>query len=111
VPDHIGDFLALSTRLTGFSTRELLATGMVDDYLAVSVRELGAHRYRQLLDQKDLVAAKAVTRLWYTGSWALDGTSFVVSARSYAAALVWRTIGVPAPGTAPAGYGSWATAP
>ncbi|MFE0459132.1 hypothetical protein ACFW1A_07690 [Kitasatospora sp. NPDC058965] len=112
MPDQRSEFIARSAELTGFSADELLATGVVDEYLAVVVRELGIDRYcRLLLDDPDPAAARAVTRLWYTGSWDSGGDTYVVSPRAYAAGLVWRAIGVPAPGTAGAGYGSWATAP
>ncbi|MDV9187424.1 hypothetical protein R6L23_04180 [Streptomyces sp. SR27] len=124
------EFVTLSVELTGFDTRELWATGMVDDYRDVLRTHAGAERYARLVaaaaegvfawecpsgrvppDVAEL--AEALTCLWYTGVWpGLDGeAAFLVSARAYAEGLVWRTFGGAAPGAAPRGFGSWAEKP
>ncbi|MFD8641341.1 hypothetical protein ACFV14_13630 [Streptomyces zaomyceticus] len=118
--DETAPFTVLSARLTGFDTGDLVATGLTDVYRAVASERLGALRYARLLseareDPYDLMegelreAARAVTYLWYTGSWP-GSPPFVVSPRALAEGLVWKAAGVGAPATAPGGYGSWAGA-
>ncbi|MFD9407427.1 hypothetical protein ACFWBN_10475 [Streptomyces sp. NPDC059989] len=121
-------FIATSAALTGFSEEELRATGMSEEYRAVVREQVGADRYKLLVEEEQLPdradgdrrsdegraeLADAVIRLWYTGSWpGLDGTApFTVSARAYAAGLVWRAFGGEPPGVGPSGFGSWAEAP
>ncbi|MFJ7209377.1 hypothetical protein ACIQWR_38320 [Streptomyces sp. NPDC098789] len=111
-------FTALSARLTGFDQADLEATGLAGEYRAVATEHLGAESYdrllRELRNPEDLVdvdlrkAARAVTYLWFTGSW--FGTSTVVSPRAYAEALMWKAAGLKAPASGPGGYGSWAEA-
>ncbi|KQX50761.1 hypothetical protein ASE09_11965 [Streptomyces sp. Root66D1] len=132
------EFVELSVELTGFDTRELRATGMVDAYRDVLRTHATAEEYERLVaaaaegafasepvgesagespgdpvppDVAEL--AEAITRLWYTGVWpGLAGeAAFLVSARAYAEGLVWRTFGGRAPGAAPQGFGSWAEKP
>ncbi|MEX0171181.1 hypothetical protein [Streptomyces sp. LMG1-1-1.1] len=115
--DETQRFTALSARLTGFDGEELTATGLVETYRAVAAERLGAEPYRRLLDGTEEpvgaldgelgVSARAVTYLWYTGSW--PGTpSLLVSPRAYAEGLVWKAAGLTAPAAAPGGFGSWA---
>ncbi|MBF6047920.1 hypothetical protein GO001_22255 [Streptomyces sp. NRRL B-1677] len=117
--DDLNRFAALSARLTGFDGVALEATGLTEAYRAVAVEELGAKRYARLLRElrgpDDAVdgelreAARAVTYLWYTGSWP-GPPPIVVSPRAYAEALVWKAAGLKAPATDPGGYGSWGEA-
>ncbi|MFB7058611.1 hypothetical protein ACWF95_24285 [Streptomyces vinaceus] len=121
-------FIAKSAALTGFSEEELRATGMSQEYRAVVRERAGLDRYRLFLEEEPrpdpddegrgpqearAELADAVIRLWYTGSWpGLDGAApFTVSARAYAAGLVWRAFGGEPPGVGPSGFGSWAEAP
>ncbi|GLV82424.1 hypothetical protein Slala03_21130 [Streptomyces lavendulae subsp. lavendulae] len=113
-------FIALSAGLTGFSGDELHALGVAREYLAVVLQQIGPVRYGRLAAVPDSPeqglqeAAKAVIHLWYTGCWpGIPGESgpFVPSAEAYAAGLVWRAVGGRAPGTYPAGFGSWGEAP
>lgn len=121
-------FLAKSAALTGFSEEELRATGMSQEYRAVVRERAGADRYRLFIEEERCPdrtdegygpqearaeLADAVIHLWYTGSWpGLDGAApFTVSARAYAAGLVWRAFGGQPPGVGPSGFGSWAEAP
>ncbi|WP_406055654.1 hypothetical protein OG462_07400 [Streptomyces sp. NBC_01077] len=118
--DETHRFTALSARLTGFDRADLDATGLTEVYRAVAAERLGTRRYARLLQETgedeggalegDLrTAARAVTYLWYTGSW--PGPSpFVVSPRAYAEGLMWKAAGLRAPATGPGGYGSWAEA-
>ncbi|MFE9122156.1 hypothetical protein [Streptomyces sp. NPDC007172] len=125
---EVGAFVDASARLTGFGAEELRALGMAETYRAVVLAEAGPQRCARLVDvlsgpgsaspvalDGDLLElGRDVTHLWYTGSWpGRRGGSgpFVVSSASYAAGLVWRAVGVPAPGNHPSGYGSWAQAP
>ncbi|WP_426362054.1 hypothetical protein [Streptomyces sp. E-08] len=121
--DDTQRFAALSVRLTGFDAADLAATGLVEVYRDVAAEELGAQRYELLLREfgdplapgaaedapgGELSAgARAVTYLWYTGSWP-GPPPRLVSPRAYAEGLVWKAAGVTAPAAAPGGYGSWA---
>ncbi|MFE2480747.1 hypothetical protein [Streptomyces sp. NPDC059389] len=121
-------FIARSAALTGFGEEELRATGMSEEYRAVVREQVGADRYELFLEDERSPdraegsrgsegdwgeLADAVILLWYTGSWpGLDGSApFTVSARAYAAGLVWRAFGGEPPGAGPSGFGSWAEAP
>ncbi|MBW8737097.1 MAG: hypothetical protein JF621_08190 [Streptomyces turgidiscabies] len=118
--DETSGFTALSQELTGFDEATLRGTGLAGTYLAVAAEQLGPDRLRRLLEASggplgelddDLRgAARALTHLWYTGSWP-EPSPFVVSARAYAEGLVWKAAGIAAPATAPGGYGSWAASP
>jgi hypothetical protein len=111
--DETEQFTALSARLTGFDDVDLIATGLVEVYRAVAVEQLGTELYGRLLegtepvDDASQAAARAVTYLWYTGSWP-GPPPRLVSSRAYAEALVWKAAGLSAPAAAPGGYGSWA---
>ncbi|MET8750804.1 hypothetical protein ABZW32_12010 [Streptomyces sp. NPDC004667] len=118
--DDTSDFTALSARLTGFDEEELRATGLCDAYRRVASEQLGTGRFERLLrgaarpgggtDGGLPDAARAVTLLWYTGSWP-GPPPFVVSPLAYAQGLAWKAAGLMAPATEPAGYGSWALPP
>lgn len=129
ITDDLPRFTALSARLTGFDEVTLEATGLTGTHRAVAAEQLGAERYARLLrelgerepgehelgepgdamDGELREAARAVTHLWYTGSWP-GPPPFVVSPRAYAEGLVWKAAGLKAPATEPGGYGSWAEA-
>ncbi|WP_229848505.1 hypothetical protein [Streptomyces melanogenes] len=114
--DDLPRFIDLSARLTGFDEASLQATGLTEVYQAVAAEELGIERYARLLrelrelddamDGELRDAARAVTYLWYTGSWPGPPPT-VVSSRAYAEGLVWKAAGLKAPATDPGGYGSW----
>ncbi|MFI7103505.1 hypothetical protein ACIBK8_29635 [Streptomyces sp. NPDC050161] len=118
--DEADGFTVLSARLTGFDGAHLRATGLVEAYRAVAAEQLGTDLFGRLLCERgrpagdlegDLLdAARAVTLLWYTGSWP-GPPPFVVSPRAYAHGLAWTAAGLVAPATTPAGYGSWAERP
>ncbi|MGA5565125.1 hypothetical protein ACPCUV_28715 [Streptomyces platensis] len=118
--DETNSFTELSAQLTGFDDASIRSTGLVEVYRAVAVEQLGTDLFERLLGERgrpaaelndDLLdAARAVTFLWYTGSWP-GPPPFVVSPDSYARGLAWRAAGLVAPATAPAGYGSWAERP
>ncbi|MFF3542070.1 hypothetical protein [Streptomyces platensis] len=118
--DETDRFTELSAQLTGFDDASLRATGLVEVYRAVAVEQLGTDLFGRLLGERgrpaeelndDLLdAARAVTFLWYTGSWP-GPPPYVVSPGSYAQGLAWKAAGLAAPATAPAGHGSWAERP
>ncbi|MFJ4770590.1 hypothetical protein ACIP88_15965 [Streptomyces uncialis] len=111
------DFVALSAELTGFTAEELYATGLVTEYRDLVAREAGPDNYARLVGGEPHTVpelVRAMTRLWYTGSWpGLRGGAgpYLVSARAYAEGLVWRAAGTPAPGTTAPGFGSWSAPP
>ncbi|MEU9703877.1 hypothetical protein [Streptomyces sp. NPDC047981] len=116
--DETQRFTALSARLTGFDEAALEATGSTEVYRSVAVERLGAERYARLLREPEDVgepsgelreSARAVTYLWYTGSWP-GSPPIAVSPRARAEGLVWKAAGLRAPATDPRGYGSWADA-
>ncbi|WP_245699777.1 hypothetical protein [Streptomyces roseifaciens] len=116
ITDDLHRFTELSARLTGFDGVALEATGLAEVYRAVAAERLGAERYARLLrelpepdgamDGELRAAARAVTYLWYTGSWPGPPPT-VVSPRAYGEGLVWKAAGLKAPATDPGGYGSW----
>ena len=151
--DHsarIDEFVAFSSAVTGFSDFRLRGTGQVAAYLATLDEIVGEHVVGDLLaafggvarddtDQKavqralrrDIFSddrlgpvARALIKLWYTGTWyelpaewreyyghtGLDRT-FVVSASSYTEGLLWPAIGANPAGAKPPGYGTWALPP
>ncbi|MFF2191386.1 hypothetical protein [Streptomyces sp. NPDC058157] len=118
--DDTSDFSALSARLTGFAPEDLEATALCDTYRRVAEEQLGTGRLARLLagtglpdgpGEEDLLdAARALTLLWYTGSWP-GPPPFVVSPHAYAQGLAWKAAGLTPPATEPAGYGSWAHPP
>lgn len=123
ITDETHRFSAVSARLTGFDDADLEATGLTEVYRAFTEQRLGAERYARLLgelrepyevlddrvDGELRAAARAVTYLWYTGSWP-GPPPVLVSPRARAEALVWKAAGLKAPATEPEGYGSWARA-
>ncbi|MFG2617096.1 hypothetical protein ACGFXC_05690 [Streptomyces sp. NPDC048507] len=114
---EIEEFLGLSGRLTGFGPDELRTGGAPPaELLAALLERVGAGAYRRLAAEPDApgpeprATAEALIRLWYTGSLPElpgRGGTGPVSARAHAGGLVWRAVGVPAPGTSAPGFGSW----
>ncbi len=84
-------FVELSAELTGFTAEELGSTGLVE-------------RYEELAGD---ASPEEIIALWYTGVWRGE----IPSPRAYAEGLAWKAIGVPAPGTAAPGFGSWERRP
>ncbi|WP_371617207.1 hypothetical protein [Streptomyces sp. NBC_00454] len=123
----VGEFVAVSALLTGFSAAELEGLGLAEEYAAVVLERIGSEGLGRLAgavgrsggvdgpggDEGVVEAARAVAQLWYTGCWpGVRGEEpFVVSSRAYAGGLVWRTIGGSAPGTVQPGFGTWAEPP
>lgn len=112
-------FIELSAGLTGFSGDELCGLGVAGEYLAIVRRQLGPVRYERLLAAPESPepglqeAARAVIHLWYTGGW--PGIPGRAGRSSHRRGRMrpgwWRAVGGHAPGSSPAGHGSWADAP
>ncbi|MGK4579153.1 hypothetical protein [Kitasatospora sp. HPMI-4] len=127
----VAEFTALSSALTGFTPAELRGTGMAGVYRSLVVQRAGSELLDRLAaavagaaasalgDGPERELARAITHLWYLGTWpGLRGSAFpeedaafVVSARAYTEGLVWRTFGGHAPSTGSPGHGSWSHAP
>ncbi|MYS24007.1 hypothetical protein GA0115240_159034 [Streptomyces sp. DvalAA-14] len=136
---ELHQFAALSANLTGFDCRDLHETGMMHTYRQVVADRAGAERLDRLAasvtgaadgtprfeDDSARELARAITHLWYVGTWpglphppspdngapAPQAGPYVVSSLAYEQGLVWRAFGGNAPGTAAQGHGSWADAP
>ncbi len=133
-------FVALCVPLTGFTAFDLYATGMAGLYLATARKQVGADRFGAFLsawreahdkgtppEQLPPVhreVARAVTYLWYTGSWPriapeahallrreTANTEVMASADSYPEGLVWRAFNGHANGSKPPGFGTWSMKP
>jgi hypothetical protein len=137
--DDLNAFLAGSSGLTGFTVQELHQARLAAQYRSLLSQQVNpdcAAEFVKLLAQRGgdphLMAqpvfrdlARALAHLWYTGVWPglapevfeaagraeAGNERFVVSARSYAEALVWKAFGGHAPGGAGPGYDSWTRAP
>ena len=95
-------FLALSSRLTGFSDLDRKAgSALLDTLLAVPGMAARLARPDASLE-RDLIVA------WYTGVQDVAGEARVVT---HAGALQWRALGMPAPGLCAGPFGAWATPP
>jgi hypothetical protein len=133
-------FVEQSMFMTGFATYDLYGTGMARLYLDTARRQVGAPRFSAFLDAwerqvgdsaesaelppLDREIARAVTYLWYTGSWPrlapaahaalrreMPNTEFVASVSSYPEGLVWRAFAGHPAGAKPPGFGTWGLAP
>ncbi|WHA44030.1 hypothetical protein [Agrobacterium larrymoorei] len=141
-------FVSLSSTLTAFTEFHLLGTGMAKAYLAALDHVVGEDITDRLLEAFDDIpdgeeherrkairakilgdemlgdVARALTKLWYSGTWfelphrwserfgpKPNDTTFVVSPEAYVEGLLWKAIGAHPAGARAPGYGSWAAAP
>ncbi|TVL90845.1 hypothetical protein [Streptomyces sp. SAJ15] len=131
-------FVRISAHLTGFRPFDLHATGMARPYLDTVLAQVGRPHFDRFVralvdagrdparieDETCREIARAITYLWYLGSWprlprsvhaALErevaNVEFVVSPQAYTEGLVWRTFGGHPPGAKPPGFGTWADPP
>ncbi|NTJ44317.1 hypothetical protein G6L28_17110 [Agrobacterium larrymoorei] len=141
-------FLSLSSALTAFSEFHLLGTGLVNRYLQTLDDVVGVDISDRLLDAYTAIpegdetrrlhalrvtimgdellgdVARALTKLWYSGTWfelpsswterfgpMPNDTTFVVSPDAYVEGLLWKAIGAHPAGAKAPGYGSWAYPP
>jgi uncharacterized protein YjbI with pentapeptide repeats len=113
---HLEPFLALSSRLTGFSIVDLKGTGMAELYHDVVLDRLGHNGFEALLvsgppgpngPEEGPTASQRLICLWYTGLW----DNILVDPQAYREGLLWRAIETNPPGSRPPGYGTWALEP
>ncbi|MBX5013007.1 hypothetical protein [Rhizobium lentis] len=141
-------FLGLSVELTAFSYFDLLGTGLAERYLATLDTVVGSeitdallaaftalpppeseariHAVRTTILGSELLGdvARALIKLWYSGTWfelssawterfgpRPANTTFVVSPDAYIEGLLWKAIGAHPPGAKGQGFGSWAFPP
>lgn len=140
-------FLDLSVELTAFSSFDLLGTGLADRYLATLDEVVGGEIADALLAAfaalppegdarikavrttilgNELLGdvARALIKLWYSGTWfelssawterfgpRPADTTFVVSPDAYVEGLLWKAIGAHPAGAKGPGFGSWAFPP
>ena len=140
-------FLSLSVELTAFSHFDLLGTGLTERYLATLDKVVGGEITDALLaafvalpseDEARIRAmrttilgnellgdvARALIKLWYSGTWfelptawterfgpRPADTTFVVSPDAYVEGLLWKAIGAHPAGAKAPGFGSWAFPP
>jgi hypothetical protein len=98
----VDEFVALSTRLTGFGglDREA-ATTLLNGFLAAPG---GVARLRR----PDLALERDILTAWYTGVQQVNGEARLVT---HLGALQWRAIGVRPTGTCAGAFGAWSSAP
>jgi D-sorbitol dehydrogenase-like protein len=95
----VDDFLALSSRLTGYENLDRQTAGIfLKNLLATPGNSARLARPDAALET-DIIAA------WYTGVQQVRGEAQLVT---HTGALQWRALGMPAPGTCVGPFGSWA---
>jgi hypothetical protein len=101
-PPSLDDFLAMSSRLTGHSDLDREVGAAI---LQTIVRlPDGASR----LARRDAALEREIVAAWYTGICAIGGERRLVT---HTAALQWRVLGMPAPGTCTGRFGGWSQPP
>jgi hypothetical protein len=95
----VDDFLALSSRLTGFAELDRQTAGILLNNL-LATPGLAARLARPDAGlERDIIVA------WYTGVHQVRGEAQLVT---HAGALQWRALGVSAPGRCVDRFGTWA---
>jgi hypothetical protein len=95
----VDDFLALSSRLTGFSDLDRQTAGiLLKNLLATPGNDARLARPDAALERDIIVA-------WYTGVHQVRGEAQLVT---HTGALQWRALGVSAPGRCVGPFGTWA---
>nr|WP_210345334.1 hypothetical protein [Jiella flava] len=138
----------MSAELTAFSRFDLLGTGLAERYLGTLDKVVGDAATDQLIaafeglpppggkarvaairatilgDERLGDIARALIKLWYSGTWfelpaawtqrygpGASNITFVVSPDAYVESLLWKAIGAHPAGAKPPGFGSWAHPP
>src|SRR5688500_13489319 len=95
----VDDFLALSSRLTGFDNLDRESAGVfLKNLLATPGTAVRLARPDAALERDIIVA-------WYTGVHQVRGAAQLVT---HAGALQWRALTMPAPGSCVGPFGTWA---
>jgi hypothetical protein len=95
----LDNFLALSSRLTGYTDLDRKIGGILLNNL------LAAPDTAARLARPDAALERDIIVAWYTGVQQVRGEARLVT---HAGALQWRALGMPAPGVCAAPFGSWA---
>lgn len=95
----VDDFLALSSRLTGYDNLDRDTAGIfLKNLLATPGNTVRLARPDAALERDIIVA-------WYSGVHQVRGEARLVM---HSGALQWRALSMPAPGTCVGAFGSWA---
>ena len=95
----VDDFLALSSRLTGYDNLDREAAGIFLNNLVATPGNLVRLARPDAALERDIIVA------WYSGGHQVRGEARLVT---HGGALQWRALSMPAPGTCVAPFGSWA---
>ena len=96
------NFLALSSRLTGYTDLDRKIGGILLNNL------LAAPDTAARLARPDAALERDIIVAWYTGVQQVRGEARLVT---HAGALQWRALGMPAPGLCAGPFGTWAKPP
>jgi hypothetical protein len=95
----VDDFLALSSRLTGYDNLDRETAGIFLKHLLATPGNAVRLARPDAALERDIIVA------WYTGVHEVRGEARLVT---HSGALQWRALGMPAPGTCVGPFGSWA---
>ena len=95
----LDDFLALSSRLTGYTNLDRETAGIFLKNL------LATPGIAAQLARPDAALERDIIVAWYTGVHQVRGEPELVT---HTGALQWRALGMPAPGTCVGSFGTWA---
>ena len=95
----VDDFLALSSRLTGYDNLDREAAGIYLKNLLATPGNIVRLARPDAALERDIIVA------WYTGVHQVRGEAQLVT---HSNALQWRALSMPAPGTCVGPFGSWA---
>lgn len=107
----VDDFLRLSQRLVGRSTLDGQAAAVyLEALLAVPANApLLAELARGTASTAAHVALeRTIVEWWYTGTYVRNGEPRLAT---HTGALMWRALGMPAPGTCAGTFGAWSRPP
>lgn len=132
--EEIKIFLEISIPLTGFSSSELLGTGMLETYFNTVVENMGKSTTEYFFKQAKEILLKTegnedkrneeiaanlmplssydglaqnIITMWYTGNW----NNNVITPQAYVQGLIWNVAEAHPPGAKQPGYGSWSLPP
>ena len=95
----VDDFLALSSRLTGYDNLDREAAGIFLKNLLATPGNIVRLARPDAALERDIIVA------WYTGVHEVRGEAQLVT---HSGALQWRALSMPAPGTCVGPFGRWA---
>ena len=95
----VDDFLALSSRLTGYDNLDRETAGIFLKNLLATPGNIVRLARPDAALERDIIVA------WYSGVHQVRGEAQLVT---HSGALQWRALSMPAPGTCVGPFGSWA---